>query len=93
MQLTYNMTDLADDLAQTYGLRRADSAELLQTVFKLIKAELTAGRQVRIHQFGTFRARTLPAGTARSPINQETLKVPERKSVKFVPSPALKTIL
>lgn len=87
---TFNMKDLSDDVAERFALTHQTGAEVTRFVFDRIKQELTAGKQVRLHQFGTLEARQRAAGVARNPRTSARITVPTRRVVKLTVSPALK---
>jgi len=80
---TYNMKDLSNDVAGSFGLTAKQGASLTKFVFDKIKGELMAGSQVRLHHFGTLEARKRRAGVARNPQTGERLNVPERRVLKM----------
>lgn len=87
---TFNMKDLADAVAAKFELSRVSAAILTRFIFDTIKDELAAGKQVRLHKFGTLEARLRAAGVARNPVSGERVVVPARKCIKLTVSPALK---
>ncbi len=52
-----NRTELAASIAREHGFTKALAGRVLSTVLDTIRAELIAGREVRVRGFGTFRAR------------------------------------
>jgi len=90
MTPTFNMKDLSDAVASKFGLSHQSGAEITRFVFESIKNELAAGKQVRLHQFGTLEARKRAAGEARNPSTGERITVAERRVVKLTVSPSLK---
>ena len=90
---TFNMKDLSDAVAERFELTNQAGAEIARFVFDTIKGELAAGKQVRLHKFGTLEARVRAAGVARNPVSGERITVPSRRVVKLTVSPALKAAL
>lgn len=90
---TYNLKDLSDDLAAEFELTHKRGAEVARFVVDRLKNELAAGKQVRLHKFGTLEARHRAAGKARNPVTGERINVPSRRVVKLTVSPELKTQL
>lgn len=90
MTPTFNMKHLSDAVADKFGLTNQLGAEVTRFVFDKIKDELAAGKQVRLHHFGTLEARLRAAGEARNPSTGERITVPARRVVKLTVSPALK---
>lgn len=87
---TFNMRDLSNAVAERFELTNQSGAEIARFVFDRIKKELTEGKQVRLHKFGTLEARGRAAGVARNPVTGERIEVPARRVVKLTASPALK---
>ncbi len=53
-----NTTELALAIRAEHGFTRAASRRILDTVLVAIRAELKAGRPVKLRNFGTFLVRT-----------------------------------
>jgi nucleoid DNA-binding protein len=90
---TFNMKDLSDDVAVKFDITFHAGAEITKFIFDRIKANLAEGKQVRLHQFGTFEARQRKAGEARNPATGERVTVPARRVVKLTVSPALRQMV
>lgn len=90
MTPTFNMKNLSDAVAAKFGLPSQTGSDITRFVFDTIKDELAAGKQVRLHHFGTLEARYRAAGEARNPSTGERITVPARRVVKLTVSPALK---
>lgn len=93
MTPTFNMRDLANAVAENFGLTRQSGAEVARFVFDRIKRELGDGKQVRLDKFGTLEARDRAASVARNPITGARVSVPARRAVKLTVSPALREFL
>lgn len=93
MTPTFNMKDLSDAVATRFGLSQQDGANITRFVFETVKEELAAGKQVRLHQFGTLEARPRAASEARNPATGERVAVPAHRVVKLTVSPALKQLV
>jgi nucleoid DNA-binding protein len=92
-EATFNLKDLSDDVAVKFGLSFHAGAEVTRFVLDRIKQNLAAGKQVRLHQFGTLEARARKAGEARNPATGARVMVPARRVVKLTVSPALKRMV
>ena len=84
-----NKARLSEVIADRMGLARSVSAEVVETVFDVIAQHVAQGFTVQITNFGSFSRIDKPARTARNPQTGGTVKVPERKGVKFAVSPRL----
>lgn len=90
MTKTYNMKDLATDVSEKFDLSAKEGMEVTRYVFDRIKEELTSGKQVRMHHFGTLEARKRAAGFARNPATGDRIAIPSRLVVKLTVSNVLK---
>jgi len=90
MASTFNMKDLSNAVADRFKLTNQSGADVVRFIFDRIKDEVVAGKQVRLHQFGTFQLRERAETRARNPITGEAVVVPARRVVKLTVSPALK---
>jgi len=64
------------------ALSKEETATIKEAV-ELVKRELSAGEDVTLYRFGTFKAKTAKARNARNPHTGEAVSVPERKVVRF----------
>ena len=87
-----NKGDLVRALESRLGGRKA-AAEALEAVVDVIIREVAKGGKVGITGFGTFEKAARAARTGRNPKTGEALKIKASKSVRFKPSPALKTLV
>jgi len=87
---TFNLKDLSLEISEVFDLTQQRGAAIAGFVFDRIRDELTNGKQVRIHKFGTFTAKSRAAGVARNPINGRRVNVPSRKVVRLGVSPFLR---
>ena len=53
-----NIEERTSVVAKKHGFTKAFAGRVLGTVVETIRAEVKAGRPVKIRKFGTFRART-----------------------------------
>lgn len=90
---TFNMKDLSNNVASTFGFTGKQAAAVTKHVFDKIKDEILAGNQVRLHHFGTLEARRRQAGVARNPQTGERLTVPARRVLKLTVATSLRSEL
>lgn len=79
---TFNMKDLSLAVAERFHLPVSASGDLTAFIFNKVKAEVLAGKQVRLHRFSTLEARQRPASTARNPQTGDRLQVPAHGVLK-----------
>lgn len=85
-----NKTDLANKIAEKYELTKVGSKAIVDDIFDSIKDSVAKDEPVQIIGFGTFKSVKRGAKKARNPQTGETIKIPAKKAVKFVPGTAFK---
>jgi nucleoid DNA-binding protein len=88
-----NKTGLAEAVAADLGIPLTDGYRVLDAVFGTVTRTVTAGHDVTVTNFGTWRALVHPARVARNPQNGQPVKVPERSAVRFRVSPRLQEVV
>lgn len=88
-----NKTELIDAVAEAADLTKAESSRAVDAVVAAVTKALKDGDAVTLVGFGTFQVRDRAARTGRNPKTGEALKIKASKSVRFKPSPALKTLV
>jgi len=82
--------ELVADIADKAGLNRAQAKEALEAFIHSVTTSLKSGKDVRLVGFGTFKAVSRPAGTARNPRTGETVKRAASKTCRFQVGESLK---
>ncbi len=72
------------------GLPKTLIGEFLETTFEIIKDALRRGEVVKIVHFGKWQPVLRKSKQVRHPISKEVIQIPERKSITFRASSALK---
>jgi DNA-binding protein HU-beta len=88
-----NKTQLAAAVAAQLGVSLDDGFRTLDAVLDTITRTVTTGRDVTITNFGTFRAVTHAARTARNPQTGAPVPVPQRAVVHFRVAPRLQQVV
>jgi DNA-binding protein HU-beta len=79
--------DLADAVYSRHGgISKAEAAELVDTIFRLIKERLARHERVQIVNFGIFEVRSKRGREGRNPRTGERIKIKRRKALVFRPS-------
>jgi len=78
-----NKNDLVNQVSDSTGLSKSDSAKAVDSVFESITSTLKSGGDVRLVGFGTFLVSKRKATTGRNPQTGATIKIPAKKVVKF----------
>ncbi len=82
--------DLAENLANTFGITKKAATEYVNTVFEQIANTLQEDGTVDIFGFGKFSVSERPARQGINPATKETIEIAASKSVKFKASKSLK---
>lgn len=76
-------SDIITVVANECKLSNAQAKEVVDVVFDAIKIELCKGGDVRIKDFGAFKAVVCKEKKARDLSRGTTIVIPEHKKVKF----------
>ncbi len=85
-----NKSELADAVASSAGITKAEAAKAVDAVMSTITQQLKEGNEVRLVGFGSFVVRTRAARSGRNPANGEALTIPEAKIPAFKAGKPLK---
>jgi len=72
------------------GYTKNQSAEIIETVFNLLKEKLENGEQVKISGFGKFEVMKKNARRGRNPQTGEPMEISARNTLVFRPSKVLR---
>ncbi|MDO8495374.1 MAG: HU family DNA-binding protein [bacterium] len=81
---------LAEKLAEKYGVSKKQGMEWLDTIFEEITKVIKSGDKVNIAGFGIFRVADRKAREGRNPKTGETVHIKASKAPKFRASKVLK---
>lgn len=82
-------TDIADALAASRGISRAEAKAVVKQVFDLIVANAAKG-EVALAGFGKFTVSSRPARAGRNPRTGEVIVISPSKRIKFTPAKGFK---
>ena len=82
--------DLARELAQKAGITTFQANADIETLMGILTEAFIKGDNIYLRGFGTFKVTTLKAKKARNISTGETVMVPERTTVKFIPAKTIK---
>jgi len=88
-----NSTDLADGIAKTHGLTKAQAKAIVDQVLQSITDAAVAGNEVSLPGFGKFKVQARPEREGRNPRTGETMKIAASKKLGFAPAKALRDAL
>ena len=79
-------SDIITVVANECKLSNTQAKEVVDIVFDAIKISLRKGEEVRVKDFGTFKAVICKEKKARDLSRGTEIVIPEHKKVKFTPS-------
>lgn len=82
--------DIVERIHQKIGFSKKESAEMVETVFSIIKNTLETGEKIKIAGFGNFIVKQKADRRGRNPQTGEDLTIHARRILTFKPSPILK---
>ena len=88
-----NKNDLVNQVSDSTGLSKSDSAKAVDSVLDTITSTLKSGGDVRLVGFGTFLVSKRKATTGRNPQTGASINIPAANVPKFRPGKSLKESL
>ena len=85
--------DIVQNVTDKLGLSKRDSTRIVESVFELMKEQLSKGDTVKISGFGNFVVKSKKARRGRNPQTGSEMEICARKILTFKPSQILKKAL
>ncbi len=85
-----NSNDLADQVAATSGVSRADARKIVDGIFATLADTAAKGEEVSINGFGKFKVKDSPARDGRNPATGEPMKIAASRKLGFSAAKAVK---
>jgi integration host factor subunit alpha len=85
--------DIVEKIYEKVGFSKKESAELVESVFDIIKNTLENGDKIKIAGFGNFVVKEKADRRGRNPQTGEEITISARKILTFKPSQVLKSSL
>ncbi len=82
--------DIVEKVQAGIGLKKKESAEMVEAVFSIMKSTLESGENLKISGFGSFIVKQKADRRGRNPQTGETLTIKARSILTFKPSTLLK---
>ena len=82
--------DIVEKIMAGTGLAKRDSAEIMETVFSIMKSTLEQGENLKLAGFGNFQVKQKNDRRGRNPQTGETITISSRRVVTFKPSALLR---
>lgn len=80
-------------MAERSGLKKSDVEKSLDGFINSVLACISSGESITLPGFGSFKSVKKAARDARNPRTGETIRIPEKNDVKFVPAKAFKDFI
>ena len=88
--ITVTKADLVDQVRDSTGLARIESAGLVDQLLQLLRQRLLEGEEVKLTGFGSFLVRRKARRPGRNPKTLAPLPIAPRRVVVFRPSALLR---
>jgi integration host factor subunit alpha len=85
--------DIVERIHQKIGFSKKESAEMVETVFSIIKNTLETGEKIKIAGFGNFVVKQKADRRGRNPQTGDTITIAARRILTFKPSQVLKNAI
>jgi len=85
--------DLVENVYLRTGFSKKESADIVETVFDLMKATLESGEKIKIAGFGNFIVKEKASRRGRNPQTGDEITISERRILTFKPSQVLKAAI
>jgi nucleoid DNA-binding protein len=82
--------DIVARIAQTTGMTKADTADVLDALLDAISTALGRGEKIEMRGFGIFKVERRKSRVARNPKTGQEIRIPPRAVPVFKPSDHLK---
>lgn len=82
--------DIVEKIHTTTGLSKKDSAEMMESVFAIMKESLGTGESIKVSGFGNFEVKQKEARRGRNPQTGEAITIEARRVLTFKPSTILR---
>jgi len=85
--------ELVECIYEKVGISKTESAEIVESIFNILKETLEQGEKIKISGFGTFTVKEKNARKGRNPQTGEGITISARRVLTFKPSQVLKRAL
>jgi integration host factor subunit alpha len=82
--------DIVERIYERVGFSKKEAAEIVESIFEVIKARLEAGEKVKISGFGNFVINEKRPRKGRNPQTGDEIIISGRRVLSFKPSQVLK---
>ena len=85
--------DIVEKIHQKIGFSKKESAEIVESVFSVLKSTLETGEKIKIAGFGNFVVKQKADRRGRNPQTGDTIVINARRILTFKPSQVLKSAI
>jgi len=85
--------DIVERIHQQVGFLKKESAEMVESVFTILKDTLESGEKIKIAGFGNFVVKQKADRRGRNPQTGDTITINARRILTFKPSQVLKSAI
>lgn len=82
--------EIVERIHASTGMTQKESAEMVETVFSIMKSTLETGETLKISGFGSFVVKQKNDRRGRNPQTGETITIEARRVLSFKPSTVLR---
>ena len=82
--------EIVEQVQSQANFSKTDSADIVDTLFEMIRKSLENGEDIKLPSFGNFNIREKRQRIGRNPKTGETTTITARKVVSFKPSQILR---
>lgn len=82
--------DLVERIHASTGMTQKESAEMVETVFSIMKSTLETGETLKVSGFGSFVVKQKNDRRGRNPQTGEAITIEARRILTFKPSTVLR---
>ncbi len=82
--------DIFEKVQEKCGFNKKESAELVESVFRIMKQTLEKGENLKISGFGSLIVKSKADRRGRNPQTGETITIEARRVLRFKPSNVLR---
>jgi len=85
-----NTAELAEAVAASEGMTKADAKKIVDAVFAAIADAAAKGEEVSLNAFGKFKIKDSPAREGRNPSTGATIQIAASRKLTFAAAKAVK---
>jgi len=85
--------DIIQDVYEKLGFSKKDSANIVESVFEIMKDGLARGEKIKISGFGNFSVKNKKSRRGRNPQTGSEIEISARKVLTFKSSQVLRKTL